>query len=99
MAYTPVRRTEDVVGRLRPGQTREDHHLDFKGDAYERTDAGRRECARDIAQFANASGGTIIVGVTEQDHVLHAFQGAPACDELIRWIDDVVKGQLEPVPP
>lgn len=99
MAYESIRTTEQLLQRLVPGETREDHYLDFKGDPYDRNDAGRRECARDVAQFANASGGNLIIGAPEQDHVLQVFKGVGDPDELVRWIDDVVKGQLEPVPP
>lgn len=97
--YESIRTTEELAQRLVPGQTREDHYLDFKSDPYHRNDAGRRECARDVAQFANASGGNLVIGAPEENHVLQGFKGVGDPDELARWINDVVKGQLEPVPP
>ncbi len=98
MAYMPIRTREELTIRVVPGQTREGDYLEFKAEPWERNGDGRRECARDVAQFTNASGGTIVVGAPEQDHVVRNFQDVPAPDDLIRWIGDVLNGQLEPVP-
>jgi len=44
-------------------------------------------------------GGTLILGAEERDHVLHRVLGVSEPNGLVHWIDDVVNGQLEPVPP
>lgn len=99
MAYAPIRTAADLAARVVPGQTREDDYMDFKADPWARNDAGRRECAADVAQFANASGGAILLGAPEQDHVAVGFKDVPEPEELPRWIGDVINRQLEPVPP
>lgn len=99
MAYARIGTPNELTARVVPGQTREGDDLEFKAGAWDRNDAGKRECARDAAQFANASGGTIVVGAPEQDHVVQGFNDVPAAEDLMRWIGDVLNGQLEPVPP
>src|SRR6266581_2875422 len=104
MAYTPIRSSIDIAERLVPGTTREDHWLDFKGlDAttgrpYTPNDKGREECRLDVAAFANEDGGTIVIGAEETDHVLTRFITVPNAQDLVRWMDEVVKEKLEPRP-
>lgn len=100
MPYTPITTSADIGRRLVIGQTREDHYLEFKGvDEKGRPWTRNEECARDVAQFANASGGTIVVGAVEQDHLLAGFQEVTTRDSLASWIDSVLNERLEPVPP
>jgi hypothetical protein len=104
MAYEPIRTPDDVTRRLIVHGTREDHYLDLKGldgngHIYNHNHDGTRECARDVAQFANGSGGNLVLGAAEQDHVLREFQDVPDPDAVVRWIDDVLKDNLVPVPP
>jgi hypothetical protein len=97
--YTPITTTEDVEA-LRMGIAREDHYLEFKEIGNDgRSWVRPEECARDIAQFANARGGTIIVGALEKDHVLVGLQDVGQRDDIPEWIDSVLKEHLEPVPP
>lgn len=104
MAYKPIRSTDDLTARLVPGVTREDHWLDFKGldtasgRPYTPNDKGREECRLDVAAFANEDGGTIVIGADEAAHVLARFTPVPNAQELVRWIDEVVKEKLEPRP-
>ncbi len=81
-----------------PDRRREDHWLDFKRDCYGASNEDKRECRRDIAAFANASGGTLVVGADESNHVLSGFAPVPDPHGTARWIDEIVKEQLEPVP-
>jgi hypothetical protein len=76
------------------GTTREDHWLDFRREPHTRAE----DCARDVAQFANASGGVLVIGADEAGHVLSGWQAVPGPDEYIRWVDEIVKGHLTPVP-
>jgi hypothetical protein len=100
MAYKPIRSADDLAARLIVGETREDHWLDFKG--FEQKTvwpwSDNDECRRDVVQFANASGGSVVVGAIEENHVLKGFQGVPDPDDTIRRLDEVLKGRLEPVP-
>jgi hypothetical protein len=104
MAYVPISGQSDLLRRLVIGRSVEDHHLEFKamdatGRPYNRNDDGKRECARDVAQFANAAGGTIVIGAGERNHVLDRFEAVPEPAGLLLWIDSVLNEQLEPVPP
>jgi hypothetical protein len=98
MPYQPIRTRDDAGERLVAGVTREDHWLEFKGEPFANDPDGRRKCLRAVAQFANASGGTVMIGATSTGEVLDAFASVPNPDEHVRWIDDLVKGNLEPVP-
>src|SRR5215813_3422462 len=95
MAYSPIRSSANLAARLIPGITREDHWLEFKGCdengvPYPKTDSGRNECRRDVAQFANASGGTIVIGAVASKSVLTGFAPVPGPNLLIEWVDGVV---------
>lgn len=73
----PTRRLVGVLGAdfEQPGATSitrligqvEESDLELKGGPYATTDAGRAEAAKDIAAFANAQGGLIVIGVQEAD--------------------------------
>jgi hypothetical protein len=97
MAFLPIRVPTDLQ-RLALNTTREDHWLEFKREPHARSDQGRVELARDVAQFANASGGVLVIGADEVVHVLSGWQTVPNPDDFIHWADDVVKGHLAPVP-
>ena len=93
MPYTPIRVTADLQ-RCLPGMTRESHWLDFRQTCHTRPE----DCARDVAQFANASGGVLLVGADEEGHTFKGWQEVPNPHEYIRWADEVVKKHLTPVP-
>ncbi|GAB7046579.1 AlbA family DNA-binding domain-containing protein [Catenuloplanes indicus] len=64
--------TEDVLDALVAGQVSETDQLDFKaGGAYQATRGPRgdwlteQEFAKDVAAFANARGGLLLIGVAE----------------------------------
>jgi len=94
VSYLTIYSQEDAHALLIIGQTREDHWLDFKS-ALGKDNA---ENARDIAQFANASGGVLILGAEENKQVLTGFTLVPDPPSTITRIDDIVKGHLTPVP-
>lgn len=104
MAYGPIRTPDDLAARLQPSVTREDHWLDFKGLSattgrpYAKGGDGKDECRLDVAQFANASGGSIVYGAVEANHLFSKYATVPNPQEFARWLDDVVKVFLEPVP-
>ncbi len=86
MPYVPIRVPADLQ-RLVVNMTRENQWLEFKREPQTRNDQGRAECARDVGQFANASGGVLVVGAvgvfsatSEQDAQV-AKAGADALTE------------------
>jgi predicted HTH transcriptional regulator len=94
MPYSPIWSSAQIHERLVIGQTREDHWLDFKSAL----GADNRKIARDVAQFANASGGTLIFGAQESKQVFTGFNGVSDPPNVITRIDDIVKAYLTPVP-
>jgi schlafen family protein len=94
MAYLPLSSVEEAKERLVAGVARENHWLEFKTDL----GSDNIEIARDIAQFANASGGVLIIGAVETDQALIAFNPLPDPPKLIARLDNIVKGNLTPVP-
>ncbi len=58
------------------------------------------ELAKDVAAFANASGGTIVFGATEKDHRLEKYEGkdAHAAAALCDALHAVVNERLRPQP-
>lgn len=104
MAYRPIHTPGELEARLKPGVTREDHWLEFKGlnattgRPYEKGKDGKHKCRLDVAQFANADGGSIVYGAVEADHLFSNYATVRDPQELVRWLDEVVKSHLEPVP-
>jgi len=83
LPYLPIYTIADVRERLKVGQTRENHWLDFKYDLGK----DNAENARDIAQFANASGGALVLGAEEDDQVFTGFHCVENPPELITRLD------------
>src|SRR5438093_97243 len=104
MGYQAIRTASDVATRLRAGSSVEDHHLEFKGldhngRAYRDDDRGRDECRRDVVQFTNASGGSIVYGAVEDaDHVLSRFASVPNPQQFVERFDQIIKARIEPTP-
>jgi hypothetical protein len=94
MPYAPIYTPADVNERLIVGQTREDHWLDFKSQL----GTDNVENAGDAAQFANASGGVLIIGALESNQILTGFTAVPDAPKVIARIEGIVKGHLTPVP-
>src|SRR6266704_549497 len=94
MLYQPIRSAADVQQRLIVRTTKENHWLDFKsalgGDGPEN--------ARDVAQFANASGGTLVIGALESARILTGFDNVPKPATVIAQVEASVGGNLTPVP-
>jgi hypothetical protein len=93
VAYLPIRSSVDLQ-RLIIGTTREDHWLDFKAAL----GGDNPENARDVAQFGNAEGGTLVFGAEEAGHVLTKFTKVPDPPKVIARIEAIVTGHLIPVP-
>jgi hypothetical protein len=66
---------EADIRRLVVDQVAESVVLDYKAAAYDRDDEGTREMLRDIASFANAGGGHIVLGMAEAHDVPTSIVG------------------------
>ncbi|MBI5481427.1 MAG: putative DNA binding domain-containing protein [Deltaproteobacteria bacterium] len=63
----PTDVTAEHVDRLVADAVEENFDLDFKETLYGTSDADRRALAADVAAFANASGGVVLLGIQEKD--------------------------------
>jgi hypothetical protein len=81
------------------GVTSENRLLDFKG-RYGRTPDQAVEVARDVAQFANTEGGTLLVGVGERldagRRVADQIVPVADLDDEKRWVEQAVRNYLSP---
>ncbi|MFZ5862309.1 MAG: helix-turn-helix domain-containing protein [Nitrospirota bacterium] len=110
---TFVRSVEEFSSCVVLGETRESRVLEFKSDYAERSipkgaatrdqhrREGRKECARDIAQFANTDGGCLLIGIDEGvdssgAHIAARISPIADVDDLRRWIEGAVAEFLIP---
>lgn len=72
--------------------------LEFKSQLPDFSDRGKAELLKDIAAMANASGGTILYGVSEHDGRAAALSGTVIqnSDELLRRIMQIIQEGIEP---
>ncbi|SDJ01178.1 Putative DNA-binding domain-containing protein [Actinokineospora alba] len=88
-----------VIG-LVTNRVSEDVDLEFKGD-YKNTDSGRAEFAADVAQFANATSGLLIIGMDEDKAMAQAAgpSGISVVDtEITRYINVIADRISPPLP-
>jgi len=74
--------------------------LEFKRDLYGNKDADRKEFAADVSAFANAGGGDLIIGISDEGD---SDAGAQLCgveiadaDALVRRIIDFLRSAFQP---
>jgi Putative DNA-binding domain len=74
----PLRDIREIdVRRLLESGLEEHLQLEYKSALYEDNDRGRREFLLDVCMFANASGGILLIGVTERRDEQGQPTGAP----------------------
>jgi hypothetical protein len=107
MGYQPIETRASFDRHVTRGVTKESLHLEFKA-TYRWSNEKREirqedaiEVCRDIAQFANADGGVLIVGVTEvttndgrrvADEILSVHEP----DNFIGWVEQAIRNNLVP---
>lgn len=78
----------------------EDYDLDYKRQRYRTGGKGPIDAAADIAAFANASGGLLIVGIEEDGTgVASKLYPDTSQDDLGVWLDQVAAARVSPTPP
>jgi hypothetical protein len=82
---------------LPPIGTEESEYLDFKREPWDSSDTGYNELARDVAQFANNFGGSIVLGADEDggDRLSGYVDVADAAKVAAR-VSDVCHSALSP---
>jgi len=106
-----IRTPEEFAAAVTVGTTTETLTLDFKGTIDHRLPKGtpdhvkqkaQQETCRDITQFANTSGGCLLIGVAERlDPVTHlkvavAIRPVKEPDAMRQWIEEAIRNYLVP---
>lgn len=83
--------------RLVEERTQEDQFFEYKRDPYPSNDGGKRELIKDVSAFANAAGGYIIIGLSEDgEGRASAITGVPDAAAVQRSILDRCLTLIEP---
>lgn len=76
--------------------------LDFKREGYARTDRGKLELAKDVAAFANAAGGILVLGVatTKAGHLetASAIMPCPPASVSVNSYQGILARRIHPPP-
>jgi len=71
--------------------------LDYKRDAYDRSDDGKRELLKDVSSFVNAAGGHMVLGMNEVGGCPTGLLGLDLdLDTEMQWLENLFRTCLEP---
>jgi schlafen family protein len=109
MSFKPIADAAAFLGTVVLGETPETRVLEFKAeyrwqkDKYKPGEMANQaeELCRDVAQFANSEGGTVLVGVTERSvpegrKVADAIQPVVNVDGFKQWTEQAIRNHLAP---
>jgi len=90
--WRPIKNVNDLpqIG------SRESASLDFKEQGYGKNESESCEAARDVAQFANHLGGTIILGAKENKGSLKEYVDVVDIEDHRTRIRDICAARIEP---
>ncbi len=98
--WKPIETPADFVAAIKIGKTQEGLHLDFKVDLNRKGADAQKEFARDVCQFANVEGGTLLLGVEEERQgdakVAMALRRIDDFDGRREWMEQAIKNYLVP---
>lgn len=86
----------DRTSKLPAIGTEESEYLDFKIEPWASSDGGSVELARDVAQFANHLGGSIVLGATTERDKLTSYSSMSDIERIEARIMDVCHSRLAP---
>lgn len=87
---------EDASTLPQPG-TEESEHVDFKREPWDRTDSGKLELLRDVAQFANHLGGSLVIGAQDSpDRRLIGYVDVEETEKVERRVTQACYERLSP---
>ncbi|OIQ79109.1 divergent AAA domain protein [mine drainage metagenome] len=103
-------RLEEVIGRqlkdvawadlelLVEGRIQEDQDLEFKLQHYGRGDNDKQELAKDVAAFANTTGGVLIIGIEEDNQGCASSLNPVSLEEgQVRRYHEIVASHVKPL--
>ena len=89
--------SEDDLQALKENAVSEGISLDYKRDAYGRSDAENKEFLKDITSFANTTGGHILIGVDEDEGIPTDIRGVEIdCDAEVGRLENLLRDRIEP---
>jgi hypothetical protein len=92
----PSQLQHDDLVALVAAAVREADDLDFKESLYGNSDRDRGELAADIAGFANARGGVILIGIAERDGAAISLESVPVSDGEEQRMTQIIAGLVVP---
>lgn len=90
--------TEADLVEIVSGQVPEGLYLEYKRDTYGMSDSDKKEALKDISAFANAHGGHLIIGITEENGIPVSISGINDIDadaEILR-LEQIARTGIEP---
>jgi len=89
--------TESDLTELRESQIAEGLLIEYKRDAYGRSDDGKREILKDVSSFANTAGGHIVIGMAETGGLPTDLVGLDIdFDAEVQRLENLFRDCLEP---
>jgi hypothetical protein len=79
-------------------QVAEFDQLEFKREMYAATEDARCELAKDVCDFANATGGVLICGIAEFKGTASKLMPFEVSDSDVRHVNSVVAQRVAPMP-
>lgn len=96
---TPFEWAESDLQSLVKERVIEDLHLEYK-DGRALMDSKKDEISKDVSAFANADGGTIIYGISENsNHEPEYIGGVDPSDKSHEWLEQIIHSRIQPIIP
>lgn len=87
--------TQEQIRSLIDLNAEESLFLEFKsGEALDKTDAKRRDIAKDVSAFANSAGGILIYGIVESDHKAASISTVDGSVYTKEWLQQVIHSNI-----
>ncbi len=94
----PSEWTEADIQTLIVNGVKESTELDYKESrALQKTENKKQEISKAVSAFANAAGGALVYGVSEDGHIPMAIDGGSDPSEITKeWLEDVITSNIRP---
>jgi len=88
--------TEEDINKLIESDAEESTYLEFKASGALDSSGGKKmEISKDISSFANADGGIIVYGISEDDHVADDKSFVDGNEYPKEWLEQVVQSNIQ----
>lgn len=88
--------TEEDIKKVISEKFEESIILDFKrADSLQKNETKKKEIAKDVSAFANSSGGIIIYGMAEVDHVADSLDFIDGDEISKEWLEQIIDSRIQ----